>query len=117
MTAVNGIGDRIDILPGSFKKAKEKDMREVLRIILDVALYLERVVVDLVREICFQSMLRSADLKVHSMLSRLLRRQLVGLHELIGEGLLIGLARLLVIDRERNGICIRRIAVLERHFK
>ena len=117
MTAVNGIGDRIDVLPGPFKKAQEKDMREVLRIILYVALYLERVVVDLVREICLERVLRRADLKVNGMFSRLLRRQFIGLHDFIGEGLLIGLARLLVIDRERNGIGIRRIAVLERHFK
>ena len=92
-------------------------MREVLCVIFDICLHLERVVVDLVREIRLLGMLRCCDLKVHGVLSRFLNLQIVGLHDSIREGLLIGLPWFLVVDSKRNGICVCRTSFLERHFK
>ena len=92
-------------------------MRQIVGIILDVGLHLERIVVDLVGQIFPQGVLCSTYLHVHRMLSRLLRRQLVGLYHLIGECLLIGLPRLLVVDGESYGIGVGRASVLECHFK
>ena len=117
MSSVYGVGDRVGLIPGSLKQGKEEDVREVLCIIFDICLHLERVVVDLVWEIRLLGMLRRRYLKVHGVLSRFLKREVEGLHDCIREGLLIGLPGLLVVYSERNGIGVGRNSFLERHFK
>ena len=92
-------------------------MREIDAVVLDVRLYLERVVVHGIRKIGLLRVLACADDEVYRMLARLLHSQAVGLDDAVGEGLLIGLSRLQVVDGIADCVCVAGRSFLERDLQ